>query len=184
MNMIGHEHIGMNIALMFLRRRVELFRIKVVIVLCSKNALAIIATLDEMLRLAGYYKLGKRAMDPTHSLLTMIKHSHLKLNEGAIEFTRMTEMLDIDGDAFEAASVDPEAMRLIPFPGLLYWTSEGDADNGISPFVRVMTRSGNPLAEFAIPEKYLPTENSGIRNNLAFEMPEFFVFEALYLHDH
>jgi len=56
MDMIGHEHIGMNIALMFLRRRIELFQIKAVIVLCSKNVLAIIAPLDDMLRLAGYYK--------------------------------------------------------------------------------------------------------------------------------
>jgi len=42
----------MNIALMFLRCRIELLQVKMVIVFCSKNALAIIAPLDGLLRLA------------------------------------------------------------------------------------------------------------------------------------
>lgn len=61
----------------------------------------------------------------------------------------------------------------MPFPKLLYWTSEGDASVGLAAFVRVMTRSGQPLAEFDLPEKFLPTASSGIRNNLAFESLTF-----------
>jgi hypothetical protein len=68
MDMIGQEHRGMNIALMFLRRRVELFQIKGVIVLCSENFLAIIAMLNDMLRLAGYYK-AREACHGSYSLI-------------------------------------------------------------------------------------------------------------------
>lgn len=95
------------------------------------------------------------------------------LDKGDIEFTTMTEILDEDGSRFGPGSIDPESIRIAPFPGLLYWTSEGDARNGIKPFVRVMTRDGHFLDEFDIPEKYTPTATTGIRNNLAFESLTF-----------
>ena len=95
------------------------------------------------------------------------------LNSGDIKFSSMTEILDKDGTSFEPGAVDPESIRIAPFPGLLYWTSEGDANKGIAPFVRIMTRNGKHLAEFKIPNKYNPTEESGIRNNLAFESLTF-----------
>lgn len=96
-----------------------------------------------------------------------------RLDQGDVAFTQVTEILDLDGSPFAEAGVDPEAIRLAPFPGILYWTSEGDANNGIPPFVRVMTRDGQPLAEFGLPEKFVPTTDSGIRNNLAFESLTF-----------
>lgn len=91
------------------------------------------------------------------------------LNDGDIAFINVTEILDEDGSSFAPAAVDPESIRLAPFPGLLYWTSEGDANAGLPPFVRVMNRRGEPLDEFELPAKYLPGDNVGIRNNLAFE---------------
>jgi len=91
------------------------------------------------------------------------------LDSGDISFTGYTEILDLDGSSFAEGAVDPESIRIADFPGILYWTSEGDAANGLPPFVRVMTLDGNPLDSFSIPAKYLPTETSGIRNNLAFE---------------
>ncbi len=91
------------------------------------------------------------------------------LDEGDVTFTRVTEILDSDNSTFEEGSVDPESIRLSRFPDILYWTSEGDANNGIAPFVRIMTRDGKPVDEFQIPEKFLPAVDSGIRNNLAFE---------------
>ncbi len=95
------------------------------------------------------------------------------LEDGDVTFTKMTEILDANGEPFPFAGVDPEAIRLAPFPGILYWTSEGDANNGVAPFVRVMTRDGEPLDEFGLPTKYFPTGDSGIRNNLAFESLTF-----------
>ncbi|OZG70270.1 hypothetical protein BTA51_27120 [Hahella sp. CCB-MM4] len=103
------------------------------------------------------------------------------LDDGDIVFTHMTEILDADGSSFEAGAIDPESIRIAPFPGLLYWTSEGDANAGLAPFVRVMNRQGQPLDEFELPEAYLPNANHGIRNNLAFESLTFsFNREYLY----
>ncbi len=91
------------------------------------------------------------------------------LENGDVVFTKVTEILNNDDSSFEPGSVDPESIRLAPFPNLLYWTSEGDANNGISPFVRVMTRDGKYVDQFNLPEKFVPTIDSGIQNNLAFE---------------
>ena len=95
------------------------------------------------------------------------------LDQGDVVIEQMTEILDPNGDSFQPASLDPEAIRLAPFPGLLYWTSEGDANAGVAPFVRVMDQAGRHLAEFTIPEKFQPTADAGIRNNLAFESLTF-----------
>lgn len=95
------------------------------------------------------------------------------LNDGDVAFTAVQTIYDVDGSEFIPYSVDPESIRLQPFPGVLYWTSEGDADAGISPFVRAMSRTGEYLGEFDLPEKYIPMTDSGIRNNLAFESLTF-----------
>lgn len=91
------------------------------------------------------------------------------LDDGDVVFTKVTEIVDVDNSSFEAGSVDPESIRLSSFPDLLYWTSEGNAENGIAPFVRIMSRAGKPIDEFQLPEKFLPNVESGVRNNLAFE---------------
>jgi hypothetical protein len=91
------------------------------------------------------------------------------LDHGDVSFTGVTTIFDIDGEIFKPYTVDPESIRLSSFPGLLYWTSEGDANAGIAPFVRIMTRMGQPVNEFELPEKFVPTADSGIRQNLAFE---------------
>jgi len=95
------------------------------------------------------------------------------LNDGDIAFTNVTEIVDQDGSTFVPGSVDPESIRLAPFPNILYWSSEGDANNGVAPFVRAMTRDGQPLGEFELPDKFIPTTETGIRNNLAFESLTF-----------
>ncbi len=95
------------------------------------------------------------------------------LDYSDVTFTGVTTIFDINGDLFEPYTVDPESIRLSSFPGLLYWTSEGDANAGISPFVRIMTRMGQPVNEFELPEKFVPTADSGIRQNLAFESLTF-----------
>lgn len=96
------------------------------------------------------------------------------LDDGDVTFTGVTEILDVDGAAFEAGAVDPESVRILPFPGLLYWSSEGDATQGIDPFVRIMTRDGAPVTEFDLAAQFPPVDDdTGIRNNLAFESLTF-----------
>ena len=95
------------------------------------------------------------------------------LDDGDVAFTRVTEIFDTDGSSFAPASLDPEAIRVHEFPELLYWTSEGDANAGIPPFVRIMTRDGQHVSEFDTPDQFFPTDDSGIRNNLAFESLTF-----------
>ncbi len=95
------------------------------------------------------------------------------LHDGDIRFTRVTEILDQDGTSFSSNTVDPESIRLAPFPNTLYWTSEGNTQQGIAPFVRVMTRDGKHLEEFDLPVRFTPTDNSGVRNNLALESLTF-----------
>ena len=95
------------------------------------------------------------------------------LEDGDVEFIKMTEILDANGESFNSGGVDPESIRIAPFPGTLFWSSEGDANNGLAPFVRIMTRDGKHLDEFGLPTKFFPTEDSGIRNNLAFESLTF-----------
>ena len=95
------------------------------------------------------------------------------LDSGDVQFIKTTEILDKNDVRFAPASLDPESIRLSKFPDLLYWTSEGDANAGIGPFVRIMNRAGQFVDEFSIPNKYQPTESQGIRNNLAFESLTF-----------
>jgi hypothetical protein len=95
------------------------------------------------------------------------------LNDGDISFLQVTEILDSGDFPFAPASLDPEAIRILPFPNLLVWTSEGDANNGIAPSVRIMSRDGHYIDEFGLPGKFVPTATSGIRNNLAFESLSF-----------
>lgn len=92
-----------------------------------------------------------------------------RLDDGDVTITRTTEILDLDGSSFAAGEVDPESIRFAPVPDLLYWTSEGNADAGIAPSVRIMTRDGKPVDTFQIPDKYLPETDMGVRNNLALE---------------
>jgi 3-phytase/alkaline phosphatase D len=95
------------------------------------------------------------------------------LDEGDVAFAGVTDILDSTGLPFAPLVADPEAIRLGNCPDLLYWTSEGDATAGLAPFVRVMRRTGQPVDEFELPARFLPTATSGIRNNLAFESLTF-----------
>ena len=97
------------------------------------------------------------------------------LEDGDIAFTDVITILDKAGNPFPPSSVDPEAIRLDPRTETLYWTSEGDANALIAPFIREMTLDGEFIREFTPPEKYEPTADgdNGIRNNLAFESLTF-----------
>ncbi|MGK7951779.1 MAG: phytase [Xenococcaceae cyanobacterium] len=92
------------------------------------------------------------------------------LDEGDIQFQDVTTLLNVAGNPFTAASVDPEGIALTS-EGTLFISSEGDANNLIAPFVAEFSLGGQIFNQFPVPEKFLPTVDgsSGIRNNNAFE---------------
>ncbi|WP_086932276.1 esterase-like activity of phytase family protein [Agarilytica rhodophyticola] len=90
------------------------------------------------------------------------------LDNDDIEITRVTTILDKDGLPFTTRP-DPEGIRVMPFPGLLYWTSERQ-EGDTTPFTRVMSADGRYLAEFDLPEKFVGIgDTAGTRNNVGFE---------------
>ena len=90
------------------------------------------------------------------------------LNDGDVALQAVTSILDVDGMPFTDAP-DPEGIRVLPFPGLLYWSSER-LGTDTTPFTRVMTMDGQHLAEFDLPEKFVGVPDvAGTRNNVGFE---------------
>ena len=59
MDMVGHQHIGVDVASMFFRRFLKFFKVETVVFFGPKNDLSIIATLDDVLRLTGNDEAGK-----------------------------------------------------------------------------------------------------------------------------
>lgn len=91
------------------------------------------------------------------------------LDDGDVEFTDFTTLLNNDGVAFPENGVDPEG---IAFNGEnLFISSEGNVNEGINPFVNEFSLTGEQLNELTIPDKFLPNDEGtqGIRNNQAFE---------------
>ena len=87
------------------------------------------------------------------------------------------ELIDVQFIRDEAGGVlanrpDPEGIRVLPFPGLLLWSSERDNASN-TPAAFVMTPSGTPLAAFDIPAKFTATDTSGTRSNVGFESLTF-----------
>ncbi len=95
-----------------------------------------------------------------------------RLDDGDVTFTGITTLLDAAGKPFAASQLDPEAIRLDPATGTLYWTSEGEGNALQPPWVREMNADGSFLRELTLDgAKYAPTAShtTGIRDNLAFE---------------
>ncbi|MDY7005925.1 MAG: phytase [Cyanobacteriota bacterium] len=91
------------------------------------------------------------------------------LDDGDVEFTDFTTLLNNDGVAFPENGVDPEG---IAFNGEnLFISSEGNVNDGLAPFINEFSLTGEQLNELTIPDKFLPNDEGtqGIRNNLAFE---------------
>lgn len=89
---------------------------------------------------------------------------------GAVNFTNVTTLLNENGQPFAPLSLDPEGIALTS-NGTVFISSEGDANNLINPFVNEFSLTGQQLQTLPVPEIFLPTatNESGIRNNLAFE---------------
>lgn len=93
------------------------------------------------------------------------------LDAGDVAVNGVVTLLDENGQPFAAGTVDPESIRYSAKRGSLFWSSEGDANALIDPFVRETTLTGMFVRQLDTPAKFFPTadQSSGIRNNLAFE---------------
>lgn len=92
------------------------------------------------------------------------------LDEGDVTFIDATILRDENGEPFAEGSLDPEGIARSP-AGTLYISSEGESseDQRIMPFVREFGLDGQQLGELPVDGKFEPTEDSGVRNNQAFE---------------
>lgn len=70
---------------------------------------------------------------------------------------------------------DFESIALDPINGSIWYTSEGDRNLGLNPFVRQATIDGQYLSTLPLPEifKVTPTQETGPRNNMVFEGSTF-----------
>ena len=64
------------------------------------------------------------------------------LEAGDIKFLRVMTLRGKVHQSFPEASVDPEGIACTSSKGMLYISSEGDADNGIAPFVKRFSMLG------------------------------------------
>lgn len=93
------------------------------------------------------------------------------LDDGDVQFVRVTTILDENGQPFAAGSLDPEGIALTA-RGTLFISSEGSAGATppIDPFIKRFVRNGVQNGELVVPNKYLPDGSTvGVRNNLALE---------------
>lgn len=81
----------------------------------------------------------------------------------------VTSLLNEQGKPFARGSIDAEAIAWTQ-RGSVFIASEGDASLEIPPAIQEFAvESGQELRILPIPNKFLPGQNRGTRNNLAFE---------------
>lgn len=103
--------------------------------------------------------------------------------QAGVQFSAVTTLLQPNGSAYAANTLDPESIRRNPVTGQLVWSNEGQRMNGAfqDPTVRTITATGGYVADYAVPLKFLPAGSAagtspgdrGIYNNLAFESLTF-----------
>jgi hypothetical protein len=92
----------------------------------------------------------------------------------AVDVKRAVTLRQADGAPFPKDSgdvVDPEAIRVDPETGHLWWTSEGDRNRGLDPVVKIAEASGQSLTTLPTPDMFKVSKDreQGARNNLSFE---------------
>jgi hypothetical protein len=94
----------------------------------------------------------------------------------AVRITGVVPLRQADGSVYPGLQQvgeipDPEALRIDPRNGELLWSSEGDRNRGLNPFVRRAARDGRFIAELPLPPKLRvhPEAELGARDNLSIE---------------
>ena len=123
-----------------------------------------------------YYSISddRSQLNPARFYTLTIDLSDGELNDGDVEFTNVTTLLDANGDPFAANTIDFEGIVLTE-NGSVYVSSEGEANVGANritnPSINEFSLSGQQLSELPVDDKFNAVDGTttGIRNNLAFE---------------
>tara|TARA_R110002050_G_scaffold56512_3_gene127105 strand:- start:56544 stop:57692 length:1149 start_codon:yes stop_codon:yes gene_type:complete len=87
----------------------------------------------------------------------------------SVNLTAVTNFKDTNGAVLTEGIADPESIRYAN--GNVVWTSEGNINNGLPPFVSTATLDGMFVSAATLPERYKPNAdaNLGPRHNGVFE---------------
>jgi len=93
----------------------------------------------------------------------------IELNENGfknVSINGVTELLNGNNLPFADGEVDPEAIRVTP-GGSLLWSSEGNVNGGVDPFIRLANADGSYKSNISLSEKFKVSaeENRGPRHN-------------------
>ncbi|WP_299434060.1 esterase-like activity of phytase family protein [uncultured Maribacter sp.] len=87
-----------------------------------------------------------------------------------LNLTDVVEFKEENGQPLESGVADPESIRITK-NNTIVWSSEGGINNGINPFIRESSLSGDYIRSFTLSNKFKVSseENIGPRNNGVFE---------------
>jgi hypothetical protein len=91
-----------------------------------------------------------------------------RLAPDGVQVLGVTTLLGEDGKPFAEWSLDPEGIAFSA-AGTVFVSSEGDTRRGVAPWVGEFGLDGRLRRFLAVPEAYLPGDERGVRDNLAFE---------------
>jgi hypothetical protein len=107
-------------------------------------------------------------IDPVRFYTLRLDLSDGVFDAGDVHVIGVTTLLDATGQPFAPESLDPEGIALTSDDQLVI-SSEGIASRQIAPFVRLFGLDGRQRGELPVPDEFLPTPSSGVRQNLGFE---------------
>ncbi|MEL6916421.1 MAG: esterase-like activity of phytase family protein [Bacteroidota bacterium] len=117
--------------------------------------------------LGSWYLISDDPEAPIRFYTANIDFDRDGFNEVALN--AVTELKDADGMSFEQGTVDPEAIRIMD--NMVIWTSEGNINNSVDPFVRKAELDGTFVSEAGLNDRFSVSmdDNVGPRQNGTFE---------------
>lgn len=123
-----------------------------------------------------WYALADDKSDLNPARFYTLKLAYDASGFGAVTVERAVNLRQADGTVYpngkQGGDVpDPEAIRLDPLTGKLWWTSEGDRRLGLDPFLRIAETDGRSVGAVPVPTQFAmhKAEERGPRHNNAFE---------------
>lgn len=108
---------------------------------------------------------GERA--PARFYTLKIDLSQNRLTSENVSVISQTTLLTETGETFPPLSLDLEGIAVTDES--IFVASEGDVARQINPVILEVSPEGQVVGSLPIPDKFLPGENWGVRNNLALE---------------